>query len=623
MFTTQNPDPNARRRFILFRPFVAVWHWLFPPTVAHRDRQSSTARVLSGIVIVLFCMGLVAFGFLNGKKWYDTYQTWMANRLIKKAENLEKQERLLEAWIAANDAYKQDPENPNVLRTLARFYTARKQREAIYLLDKLERVSPLTDDDRLLRIQALANNDDVKAAYTQILDVLKKSPPSAKMVEVADRVMIHLGRKEELLALLRDYVQRKPEDLQIRLMRATRQVQYGEAADNAEGLATLWKLGEDPSKIGLDALRFLDERQSTDVEDRKRLIALLDKHPLTEEEDRISALRLRTFVEPARKTEIVEKAIADRRNAKREDLVPLARWLTLDGEHERLLKFLKPEVVQEYPPLLGQYLNALTLSGRMAELEQLVKDPRTRLTTAERAFYRAHLAYVMKKRWEEVNDLLRDALEAARSSARPEVIITIGQWAEQREHPAIAEQAYQMASDAGGSERLARIGHEGLLRLTYKSGNSKGYLEAAKDTARRWPDNAAFIEQSLYASLLAGSEIEVSLPRAQKLLDAKPDDTQRKLIMALARFRMLDRKAALAAVNHIDLSELRSLGKGAVLCGIMHEAGGPAAEQAAQIARQIPPDAVMLPEERKFLQLVRSDVVAPSPAPSTAAAPAP
>ena len=621
MFTTQNPDPNARRTFILFRPFVAVWHWLFPPTVAHRDRQSSTARVLGGVVIVLFCMGLVAFGFLNGKKWYDTYQTWLANRLIKKAETLEKQERLLEAWIAANDAYKEDPENPNVLRTLARFYTARKQREALYLLDKLERVSPLTDDDRLLRIQALANNDDVKAAYAQIVEVLQKSPPSAKMIEVADRVMLHLGRREELLALLSDYVKRKPDDLQIRYMRATRQVQYGEDVESKEGLATLWKIAEDPGKIGLDALRFLDERQLTDTEDRRRIIALLEKHPMAEEEDRISALRLRTFVEPDRKIEIMDKAIADHQTAKREDLVPLARWLTLDGEHERLLKFLKPEMVQDYPPLLGQYLNALTLAGRMAELEQLVKDPRTRLTTAERAFYRAHLAFVMKKRWEEVNDLLRDALEAARSSARPEIIITIGQWSEQRGHPAMAEQAYQMAADMGGTERIARLGHEGLLRLTYMGGDSQGYLEAARDTARRWPDNAAFIEQSLYASLLAGTEIETCLPRAQKLLDAKPDDTQRKLIMALAQYRMLDRRAALAQVNRIDLSELRSMGKGAVLCGIMHEAGGPAAAQAAAIAQQIPPDAVMLPEERKFLQLVRPDAKAPTP--STAAAPAP
>ncbi len=617
MFTTQNPNPNARRTFILFRPFVAVWQWLFPPTVAHRDRQSTTARILGGLVIVGFCMGLIAFGFLNGKKWYDTYQTWQANRLIKKAESLEKQDRLLEAWIAANDAYKEDPENPNVLRTLARFYVARKQREALYLLDKLERVTTLTDEDRILRIQALANNDDVKAAYTQIVEVLKKAPPSPKMVEIADRVMLHVGKKEELLALMRDFVQRQPDDRELRLMQATRQVQYAEGTEASEGLATLWKLAEDPTKLGLDALRFLDERPSKDDLDRRRLIPLLAKHPLAEEEDRISALRLQTQLEPSQKVEIVEKAIADHQNAKREDLVPLARWLTLDGEHERLLSFLKPEMVQEYPPLLGQYLNALTLAGRMAELEQLVKDPRTRLTTAERAFYRAHLAFVMKKKWEEVNDLLRDALEAARNSARPEIIITIGQWSEQREHPAIAEQAFQMASKMGGSERLARMGHEGLLRLTYMNGNSKGYLEAAQDTARRWPDNATFIEQSLYASLLAGIEIESSLPRARKLLDAKPDDTQRKLIMALAQYRMLDRKAALDQVNHIDLSELRSMGKGAVLCGIMYGAGGPAANQATAIARQIPADATMLPEERKFLQLVRPDVGAPAGTPST------
>ena len=55
MLTSQNPDPNARRTFVLFRPFIAVWHWLFPPTLAplvtltvHRSSilraRGSTAR---------------------------------------------------------------------------------------------------------------------------------------------------------------------------------------------------------------------------------------------------------------------------------------------------------------------------------------------------------------------------------------------------------------------------------------------------------------------------------------------------------------------------------------------------------------------------------------------------
>ena len=46
MLFTQNPDPSQQQaqRFVLWRPFIALWHWLVPPSVAHADRQTRTAR---------------------------------------------------------------------------------------------------------------------------------------------------------------------------------------------------------------------------------------------------------------------------------------------------------------------------------------------------------------------------------------------------------------------------------------------------------------------------------------------------------------------------------------------------------------------------------------------------
>lgn len=604
MLTTQSPDPHERRPFLLLRPVIALWQWLFPPTVAHRDRQSVKARVIAGIAIVAVCVGMVATVLLNGKKWYDGYQTWEANRKIKKADAFEKQERLLEAWIQANEAYKLDPENPNVIRTLARYYTARKQKEAIDLLDRLERMGVLTDDDRLLRIQALANNNEDKAAQAKIEEVLRQSPPSARMVEIADHVLLRLGRREQLLGILRSYVERKPDDLQIRYMLATREVQFGSQREVAEGLSLLWALAEDRGKTGLDALKFLDQ-QTLAAEQESKLVGLLEKHPLAGEEERIAVLRRQVAMEPGRKTGIVEKALRDRKSATREDLVPLARWLTQEGEHERLLAFLKLEMVQDYPPLLEQYLNALTLANRLDDLEKLVKNPRTRITSAERAFYRAHLAFIRKQPQDEVNALLSDALESAKSSARPDMVMMIAQWAEKRGQTSLAEQAYHDAAVMGGSEKLARMGHEGMLRLTYANGNSKGYMDAARDTARHWPGNQAFLEQSLYASLLAGIEIETAIPMAQKLIDAKPDDTQRKLVMALALHRLMDTNAAVRQLNNISVRELKSAGKVAVLCGILHQGGGAAAAQAERIAAQIPEGTLMLPEERRFFLMAK------------------
>jgi hypothetical protein len=81
--------------------------------------------------------------------------------------------------------------------------------------------------------------------------------------------------------------------------------------------------------------------------------------------------------------------------------------------------------------------------------------------------------------------------------------------------------------------------------------------------------------------------------------------------MGLALYRMLDPKAALKYINHINLSEL-SPGQGAVLCGILFHAGDKAAADAREVAQQIARDTPMLPEEKKFLQEVRPDLAAAS-----------
>jgi hypothetical protein len=391
-------------------------------------------------------------------------------------------------------------------------------------------------------------------------------------------------------------------------------VEFGSASEIADGMKMLWELAERPEKAGLGALQFLDQQDFQSADDERRLIGLLQKHPLAGEEERIAALRRLVKLEPARKVEIVEKAIEDRKLAKREDRVPLARWLNQEGEYERLLGFLKKEMAQDYAPLLGQYLNALTLANRFEELQTLVEDPRTRLTASERAFYQAHLAFVTKKSWDEVNSLLVGALAAAQADVRPQSFISIAQWSEQRGHPKVAEQAYRAAAENTASDQIQRLGFEGLLKLTYRNGDSAAFLQAAQKTARRWPENQHFMERSLYATLLTGIEIEMAVPRVQKLLEAKPDDSQRKLLMALALYRMMDPKAALQYIEHLNLSEL-SPGQGAVLCGILFRAGDTMVPEARRVAQQIADDAPMLPEERKFLAQVRPDLAAASGAP--------
>lgn len=599
MLHTQNPDPDKQHQLAILRPVRALWHWMFPPTQAHRDRQSTTARVVAATAIICFSAALVFFVLTNGRSWHRAYKAWQSDRSVTKSERFEKEEKLMEAVLEANKAYLLAPENPKAIRLIARYYTLMKRNEAAYFFKKLRDMNAMTDDDIIMEIQSLSNVSEDKLANDKIEEVLTNSKPTQKIVQTADLVMQKLNRKEQLIAILKKYVSEQPDDQEIKLLLAMRQLELGDQTEAEEGRKALWELAHNPDKVGLKAIEYLNRQKVTDKKQQMDLIELLQKHPLVGEEHRIAALRRLSELNPGSKQEIIENAMKDRANMKREDLVPLVRWLSMEGESEKVISFLKEDMVLDYLPLLQNYLNALTMLKRYDDMERIVNDPRARLTTAERGFHRVHLAFVTNKDWDTVNSLLVDALAAAQGEAKPDMVLAIAKYAEERNHLLAAEQAYRAASTI---RRTEREGFEGLLRLTYLNGNSKSFLETAKETARRWPDKELFLERYLYACLLSGLDMEIAINRAQIMLTERPTDNQRKLIMALAHSRQLDPQSAARYLQQINLSDL-SLGQGAVLCGIMQSAGY--TNQAAKIASQIPDKARMLPEEERFLLMVR------------------
>ncbi|TLD68274.1 hypothetical protein FEM03_23425 [Phragmitibacter flavus] len=605
MLSTQDPHLQQKKPFLLWRPFVAFWHWMFPPTLADLDRQSNTARVVAGSLIIAFSIGLVVFVVMNAGNWHGLYQNHRSESLVERSKAMEAEKKYVDALNLANQAFQLSPENPNAIRSLARFATMMKRNEARFLWDKLRDSGEMTLDDQILEIRAMSNLREDKSAAESIQQLLANNAPTRELVEVADQVMSNTGQKMQLIEVLKTYVEAHPDDLRTQLVLSVRQIQFGDASDKTMAIERLWKLAESQEETGLKAIEFLDNLKLTSNSDIERLITLLEKHPLAEEEHRVAALRRLANLYPERKSQIIDDAMKSRANTKREDLVPLARWITIESqkEHsyaEKLLDFLREDQVIDYIPLLENYLNALTVLNRHDALERLIKDPRTRLTQAQKSFYLMHLAYIKGVREEALNEKMVDALLAAQNERRADLVMKIAGYAEVRGHPLAAEQAFRAATTYNHLERDA---YDGLLRLTYQNGNSKGFMDASGETARRWPDNQFFLERVTYASLLSGIEMEGAIKQAQKLIDARPDDSQRKLIMALALARQMDPKSATRYLERINLSDL-SLGQGAVLCGIMKAAG--IDTQARSIANQIPEKSTMLPEEQRFLQLARN-----------------
>ncbi len=620
MLFTQNPDSPQQqaKAFVLWRPFIALWNWLVPQSVAHADRQPRVARFVAVGLLLAVCLGLVGIVMLNGRSWHRIFKQWQSSSLARDAvkyetqadeyrvtnKPMEYQDTMVKAFKLASDAFTKDPDNPEAVRVAARIYTRAGANESRWLWHKLDKLNATTDDDVAWRIQSLTILREDKTAADQIEQVLRERPATQKIMELADKVMRNLGREQQLIGILRDYTKQKPDDLDTRLVLGMRLVEFGSTdLDKLEGIDILWGLAAIEAPVGLRSIEFIDKLNLT-TEGVRRIIERLENHSLAKGAHKIAALKRRVALEPARKEEILTAAMESHRGKKREDLVPLAHWLYEEHDPKRILSLLKEDEVRDYPPLLHEYFNALSLLERYDDLERLVKDPRSRFTNAERDFHLVHLAFVKstlsKKPMDEIDGLLVKAVNSALRENQIQMLLELGRYADVRKRYRTAMEAYKAASTTPMTE-LA--GYEGMLRASYNLGSMKDYSSISRETMRRWPSNQFFTEQYLYASLLSGEVIETSAERASRMLEERPKDSQRRLFMALASYRFGDREACARHLHNCLFQDLTP-GQQGVYCGLARSVGS--SIEAEKLAAGIPEDSLMLPEEDKFFRYAKS-----------------
>lgn len=599
MLTNQTIDPSRdpnKKPFLLWRPFIATWQWLFPPTLAHQDRQSSVARWVAGVLIAAVCITLTVLAILYAKPIQDSYQDWRATNLVKEARQLAENGQIVNAVMKAQEAYSMAPENVDALRVNGEFFTMMKRNEATYYLKKLEDQGAATVSDTQLKIRALLNTGQKKEAEFELEKLLKSEPLSESMMQLSEEIWGVRQQNSNLLPLLKEYVEKNPSDMANRLRLATVQINSSLPSETSEGLASLWDLAESDEPIGIQAIEALAQLDSLPPDQNDHLIERLQNHPDATGWHFVTALKKRIAANPNRRTDIILEAVAEAEGKSRENLVPIVRWLVEEKEYLQVLALVPLEEAKAYQPILENYLTALTMLGRNSDLKEIVNDPAIEgiINRTVLSFYRAHLAFVTNEPPEVFRTELITAKNAAATEHRGKMLLSIAKYAEDRGHTDIAEEAYR---DAALNKLTERPGYEGLLRSTMANGNTEGLFRAAREAVRRWPDDQAYVERYLYSCLLIGQDIELAIFNAQKLLKLQPKNHTGKLVAALGYWRIGDIDTASTYLQYMDLNKLTE-GQRAVYAGIAALAGFQS--EARQIVGSIASNATMLPEERRM-----------------------
>ena len=599
MLTDQTIDPNQREKpGLLMRPFIALWHWMVPPSQAHQDRQSKAAIVVRSTIVVVLTVGFMLVMLIWGKDLRDIYQDWRASRLVREAKSLADEGNVLNAVFKAQEAYSLSPENEEAIRLNAQFLTKMKRQEAVYFNELLEKKGKATIEDRELKVQALMNLNRQKEAADLLMKRMKTSAPSDATFQLAESVWGGREQSSIVLGVLKDYCDKNPEDLTSRLRLAKMQLAAKDAAEQSSGMNALWTIAKEKNETGLKAVEALDEIKVLSPDEAAKLIERLENHPKANGWHQVAALRRRIAMQPGHRTQIIQQAVQKCRTLKREDKLPFVRWLVEEHEFLQVAALVDETDAKAYKPLLENYLTALTLLGRFDDLSRLVEDPEVAeiLNKTSQAFYRAHLAFVKGKPKDEVREKLIAARIAAEDEGRGEMLLGVANYAEKRNILDVAEDAYAAASRYRKTERF---GYEGLLRITMSNGNEEVLLTASREAVRRWPDDENFMERYLYANLVSGRDVELSLERTLNLLAKRPDDSTVKVAAALGYYWFGDLEMATNHMQHVDLNQCTP-GQQAVFAFLAKLGGYDSA--ADTVINAIAADAKMLPLEAAFLK---------------------
>ena len=635
MLTTQSIDPNDphQRRFFLWRWIVNVWHWIVPPTQAHADRESQHTRVLRASLIIGVFLSVVVVCLSYSRPIYNFYKTKRAESLIKDARRFADNGDAVTAVMTAQEAYRISPDYEPGIRLNAQLLTsfgAGYSQKALYFWDKLGKQGAASLEDMQGMVRALLRSGREKEARQELENLLKEHPNDTATLKLAQEVWGQQQTTAIVMKVMKEYSAKNPDDKDAALRLAKFMLSSGASADITLARENLWTLADSDEEAGIEALRGLADQSDLDLDERKKLAARLQSHPQGNGWDKTKALSLLLSMQPDERHHLIEQTARQFDGKRGEDLLPFVRWLVENKEFARVLTLLDEAAIKrrkEDQPLLLNYLTALTMTGRIPELERLVNDKEVLLQPSVRAMYQAHLGLIKGADRETMKRLLNAARVTAMNDGSAELLFQIAAYCTDKLHDFydVAEECYSDLTGAVSRQRLERPAHEGFVNCARLAGHTDVLSKAALRAAERWPDDKSFQEIALYVNLIRGDAIETTLERAVRLLDASPDDAMRKIVCAFGFYRLGDLESAVKTLQDTNLKSLANTRTSAfegpsIIFATIVSAAGPQLvangdialfnRQLASIIAPIQDTAPLLPEERRMLIALRAQIAA-------------
>ena len=476
-------------------------------------------------------LGFAVFGARPAIHWAKGVR---ARHFAAESEAFIAQGKWREAFSKAQAAYQLEPDEPDSLRAMARFYEIVSPRAALPFLRILAGLDTVTPRDLSEYAEACLQQGNLPEAQSQLGRLLQIEPANADNLRLAARVHAAMGDSEGSLRFAREAEKLEPQNLRGQFLRARLEILSKDAATRKSGWETVWLLCHDRGVVGLDSLRVLAHWSGLAPGQEAELTKLLRDHPLAKEADHVLGFEVNLRFHPERREEVLSQAIAEAKGADGEVLRGLGTWLNGLQEFNRTLALLPEKLATSRQDLFLVRLDALAALNRWSDVERLLAIKDVPLGDVYVHVFHARAEEEAGRKEAADFDWRR-----AHSSAmgNPSQMYYLAQYAEKTGREDQAELAYRsLAADVP----TAMLGYQSLLRLAQARGDAEGARSLLGEMMKQWQSQPEVRNDYAYLNVLLGKNLVEGRGIAFGLVSALPAELPHRTTLALALLRLND-----------------------------------------------------------------------------------
>lgn len=533
---------------------------------------------------------------------YPGYLLWEKHRLNlltdKAQEHLEK-EQWEQAYLILSQAYARAPNDPLVLRKIARLTqrTNPDPSRALFFWKQVIACSTPTTED-LAEMGRAYLADRQPDEVIKILNSFSPEQRSTKCsVELESLLLYFQDSPLEADALRRKYLLQNPHDPENQLSLAILDLENPFTEIQRNALETLWKIARSKSAHSAAAIQSIATSPLLTSGMSSDLLELALNNQAVSEKQYLGMLSQHLILNPLKRNEIYVAETGKYQNKSIQESAIFYRWLLQQEEYGRVLSLVPKDKATRNEILFPIYMEALAGKARWTELSDIFhRTPSIPLSATDQSVLQARIAHGQGDNGSIVSGHLKEACRRALLSKNFEALQRIATIAEKLGFDDVALEGLINAS-AFPQYQLAML--EQLLSIYSRRGDAESMLATIQKILEAKPMMKSHMETALYLKLLLGKEFEgISQKTPLLATQGRISSDSLSFISAFAAYRFQDMNKLRGILPKIEADKL-SVGRRAVYAGMLASCGDQA--RAFRIAEKIAPP-LLLEGELIFLR---------------------